>query len=201
MGDVAAYLNAQKLSKFDELRDSIRKSVELVMDAVYRARASDDGPFFYHHIIVVGHSLGSVISYDVLNRLLIDDPALEVQGRTNLLLTFGSPLDKSAFLFRVKGGTDELREAAAANWQPMIQNYSFRPKQWINLYSWMDIISGKLTFYDDPDLPNGDAPCVDNRYDPGAVLPLAAHNEYWGNELFGDILYKTCWSGRSSRKP
>lgn len=189
MGDVAAYLSAHKMSKFDELRDNIRTAVEHVMTAVYRARIADNAPLSYDKVIVVGHSLGSVISYDVLNRMLVNDPNLDVQERTKLLLTFGSPLDKSAFLFRVKGGTDELREAAAANWQPMIQDYSFRPERWINLYSWMDIISGRLRFYDDPE-GQGNSRNVRNLYDRQAILPLAAHTEYWGNDLFADILYE-----------
>ena len=50
----------------------------------------------------VGHSLGSVIAYDALNRLLRDDAAasvaLEVKKRTKLLLTFGSPLGIAEWL-------------------------------------------------------------------------------------------------------
>jgi hypothetical protein len=163
---------------------------------------------------VVGHSLGSVISYDVLNLLLLEDeknaalrrptsppgpaprkpgePAdpLNIQERTKFLLTFGSPLDKAAFLFRTKGGTDELREAAAAAWQPLIQDYGFRPAEWVNIYSWMDIISARLQYYDDPDNPaNGGGQRVHNRYDWEAILPLAAHTSYWTDKIFGDTIY------------
>ncbi len=205
MGDVAAYLSAHKLSKFDELRDRIKKSVLDVMAAVYRCRVDGQNTFFYNKIMVVGHSLGSVISYDVLNLLLVEDEvadekaaasgkkadSLRVQERTKLLLTFGSPLDKAAFLFRTKGGTDELREAAAANWQPLIRDYAFRPDSWVNIYSWMDIISGNLHFYDDPENPaHGAGRRIDNQCDYEALLPLAAHIEYWINRKFGDTMYE-----------
>ena len=152
-------MSAHKLSKFNELRDAIQISVGRVIAGVYLAQAQDYKPapdvshleggvvtqppgaaksptFLYDNIIVVGHSLGSVISYDVLNHMLVDDEIartaghseqiLQVQERTKLLLTFGSPLDKTAFLFRIKGGTDELREAAAANWQPLIRVWQHR---------------------------------------------------------------------------
>jgi len=201
MGDVAAYLSAHKLSKFDELRDSIQKAVFDVMAAVYTAPGNGDCPFLYDKLIIVGHSLGSVISYDVLNRMLVEDElaaasdgnkaqGLHVKDRTKLLLTFGSPLDKTAFLFRTKGNTDELREAAAANWQPLIRKYAFRPESWVNIYSAMDIVSGNLHFYDDPDDPSsGGTKRIDNMFDWEALLPIAAHVQYWTNRKFGDTLY------------
>ncbi len=201
MGDVAAYLTAHKLSKFDELRDKIKKSVLDVMAGVYRYRHPGQKSFAYNKVMVVGHSLGSVISYDVLNLLLVEDEklaalgnaadALHIQERTKVLLTFGSPLDKSAFLFRTKGGGDELREAAAAAWQPLIRAYAFRPDDWINIYSWFDIISGYLNFYDDPqNRANGGGKRIQNRFDWEALLPLAAHIEYWTDDIFGDTMYQ-----------
>lgn len=198
VGDVAVYLSAHKLSKFDALRERIRKSVFDVMAAVYRA--SDKQELLYRNIAVVGHSLGSVISYDILNQLLIQDelaqmagkPGDAIQARTKLLLTFGSPLDKTAFLFRTKGDTDELREAAAANWQPLIRSYAFRPAHWVNIHSAMDIISGKLHYYDDPtDTKSNADKRVDNVCDWGAFLPLAAHTQYWTTGTLGDVLYRT----------
>jgi hypothetical protein len=206
MGDVAAYLSAHKLSKFDELRENIQKAVFNAISGVYRKRAEGKDGLLYRNVMVVGHSLGSVISYDVLNRLLLEDeiaataaaPAgrvdngLRVQERTKLLLTFGSPLDKAAFIFRTKGGTDELREAAAAAWQPLIRKYQFRPDTWINIYSWFDIISGALHFYDDPkNTANGGDKRVRNTVDFEALLPLAAHTQYWTNRKFGDTIYQT----------
>jgi len=56
-------------------------------------------------VVWVGHSLGSVVVYDALNALLTDDALakddnkVRAIARTRLLLTFGSPLDKIAFIF------------------------------------------------------------------------------------------------------
>ena len=52
-------------------------------------------------------SLGSVIAYDALNALLNEDAlnqhALKVAERTRVLATFGSPLDKIAYVFSLAG--------------------------------------------------------------------------------------------------
>ncbi len=200
VGDVAAYVSAYKLSKFEELRTGIAKRVYEVSRAVYHARKRDDSDFQYQKIIVVGHSLGSVISYDALNRLLLDDhfalanadlkAFVNVSERTKMLLTFGSPLDKIAFLFRTrKVKTDELRESAAAAVQPLILDYRFRPDTWVNIYSWADIISAPLNFYDTPQRGGG-AKRIKNKPDKEAWVPLTAHTEYWHNALLGDELYE-----------
>ncbi|MGO9641058.1 MAG: hypothetical protein ACLP1Y_07135 [Candidatus Acidiferrales bacterium] len=208
MGDVAVYVTSFKVSRWDEVRDKIKKTVAEVVGAVYGARSGGDpdqagaggkGNFLYSKVMVVGHSLGTVISYDVLNWLVLQDELaamegrpkeelLEVADRTKLMLTFGSPLDKVAFLFRTKGNTDELREAAAAAWQPLIRKYGFRPAEWVNIWSWFDIVSANLRFYDDPS-GAGAGKRVVNKTDPEAFVPLVAHTEYWNDDLLGDTMY------------
>jgi hypothetical protein len=199
IGDVAVYVSAHKLSKFEELRDAIQRSVLDVMGAVYTAKTLEGQAFRYNKIIVVGHSLGSVISYDLLNQLLLEDElstvradVRDVRERTKLLVTFGSPLDKIAYLFRIKKSTDELRDAAIAAWQPMIRNYRFRPDAWWNVYSWMDLFSAPLHFYDDPDdKHNGGDQRVENLRDRRAWVPIVAHTAYWTDPLLGDLLYQS----------
>lgn len=215
VGDVAAYIAAHTVSKFYDLRQQIWQTAMKVARAVYRAeahhKAGSDGPeFLYEKIIIVGHSLGSVIGYDVLNGLLLEDEfsdrPLHVANRTRMLLTFGSPLDKTAFLFRTQADMcSAVREVAAAAVQPMIQNYDNRPHEWVNLYSKSDIISGHLDFYDPPDetnakdktrfldaatAPVADSRAVNNMVDPDARTPLAAHVEYWNGKLFAEQLIR-----------
>jgi len=213
VGDVAAYIAAHTVSKFYDLRQEIWQTAMKVARAVYRAqahhKASPDGPgFLYEKIIMVGHSLGSVIGYDVLNGLLLEDEfsdrPLHVANRTRMFLTFGSPLDKTAFLFRTQADMcSAVREVAAAAVQPMIQNYDNRPHEWVNLYSGSDIISGHLDFYDPPNESNAKdktpfmdpatAPVADDRAvnnipDSDARTPLAAHVEYWNGKPFAEQL-------------
>jgi hypothetical protein len=146
---------------------------------------------------VAGHSLGSVIAYDTLNRLMLDDwlskNNLGIANRTNSLVTFGSPLNKTAFFFTIQGkDTLRIRERLAATVQPMIESYhKFRKFRWINVYSRNDIISGKLEFYD---LVNMQTPkevppqAVHNVVDKDASVPLLAHVDYWKNPTVWNAL-------------
>jgi hypothetical protein len=196
LGDVAIYVTPYKLDGFYQLREEIRQCNYDVARAVYEQKE-------YDRVFVVGHSLGSVIVYDTLNQLINEDIAaaasgqgsLDVAARTPLLLTFGSPLDKTAFLFGTQTAT-EAREALAATKQPLIQAYRYRPQQWVNLWSTWDIISGSLDFYDPPccehdELIQDDdnllrnAKRIENVKDLEATTLLAAHTQYWkGNQLF-----------------
>lgn len=191
LGDVAIYVMPYKLDAFNDLRREIRSRCFKLADAVYRLKDAG-GKLLYDHVIVVGHSLGSVVTYDVLNQLIREDEAgagSDVAKRTSLFLTFGSPLDKTAFIFSLQGrGTSEPREALAASVQPMIRDYRLRPAKWINVWAPWDIISGHLAFYDED--PNGTNPQnVQNLVDPDATTPIAAHTEYWANPLVYQTVY------------
>jgi hypothetical protein len=202
VGDVAAYVASNKVDRFDELRQKLKTLAHDSAAAVYMAKAPASNAFEYEKVAIVGHSLGSVIAYDTLNRLLDDDslaggtPAVAKVGvlqRTSVFLTFGSPLDKTAFFFSILGkNTRHIREQLAAVVQPLIENEACRQAiRWINIYSRNDIISGRLTFYD---LPAGTPPPlpairpVENVEDPEATIPLTAHVEYWGNRIVWDRL-------------
>jgi len=190
VGDIAAYVQPQKLDRFFELRAKIKDRAVAIAEALY-AQKSDGVHFDYEHIVLVGHSLGSVIVYDTLNRLLLNDAAVTAPGRpwniaarTKYLLTFGSPLNKIAFIFSTqskKRSMTDARERLAALVQPLINSAVIRAGiKWVNIYSPWDIISGPLDFYDPP--TEMGPPALDER-DPEAVTFLAAHTEYWRNTL------------------
>jgi len=196
VGDVAIYTSSYKVSEFDEIRDKIRATVFAAARPIYTARTgpANTGPFVYDQVYVLGHSLGSVIAYDTLNSLLVEDRlgtnSVDIAGRTKLLLTFGSPLDKVAFIFRThSSSTHDFREKAAEQLQPLIKDYDNRPNHWVNIWSPMDIISGRLKYYDDTNKGTGGSKRVDNRWDLQAWVPFAAHTEYWQNTLFAKTLY------------
>ena len=194
VGDVAIYVMPYKVDAFNDLRKEIKEAVYKVAHAVYALKDQSGTQPAYDHVIVLGHSLGSVIAYDALNRLIHEDSvaeaadALHIVDRTPLFLTFGSPLDKTAFIFGAQGhGTTEARESLAASVQPLIQSYENRPENWINIYSPWDIISGYLDLYDLPDAT--DSKKVKNLKDPEATTLLMAHTEYWNNGLLVRTLY------------
>lgn len=207
VGDVTAYVASNKVDCFDELRAKIKTIAKESLSAVYSAKDPGSDRFEYDNVCIVGHSLGSVIAYDTLNRLLADDmlagantaantvaaadgPA-GIRKRTRLLLTFGSPLDKTAFFFSVIGKTTRhIREHMAAVVQPLIEYRACRRRiPWVNVYSRNDIICGKLDFYDFPEGMPGVRRVV-NTKDEDALVPLVAHVEYWSNSTVWTQLLK-----------
>lgn len=198
-GDLAAYVSSYTLDRFHDLRSRIKDTIWKKARAIYAATAEDAPGFEYAECAVVGHSLGSLIAYDTLNRLILEDEPthpgeadptrLDVVSRTRLFLTFGSPLDKTAFIFGVQGmRTTEAREALAASVQPMICDYALRPRKWVNIYSPWDIVSGFLDYYDPPG--SADPRKIDNRIDPQATTLLKAHLEYWRDPILFEVLHR-----------
>ncbi len=187
VGDVAAYVSSHKVSKFAELRQSIQETALTIAKAIYSNQE-------YEKVIVVGHSLGSVVAYDTLNRIINEDSlsnnGMSVLQRTRLLLTLGSPLDKTAFVFRMQLKNAVVREAAAGAKQPLIVDYRNRPFPWVNIYSRQDWISGALDYYDDPELSHSDPKRVQNVEDRFSFIPLAAHTEYWDHSAFQEQLFR-----------
>ncbi|HEX2188678.1 MAG TPA: hypothetical protein VHG51_07245 [Longimicrobiaceae bacterium] len=206
LGDVAVYLSSHKLNEFDDLRAQIRGIGRDVGCAIYGARAAGSGKHEYDGVVVVGHSLGSVVAYDTLNAVLNQDMTLreqlprgarglEAEDRTLRLITFGSPLDKSAFIFRTQKERSQIREGLAAAVQPLIEREGGkRLIRWTNIYSPLDPISGRVDFYDPPlggKQPPGspeDPRRVENRRDPRASVFGHAHTAYWTNPLLADEL-------------
>jgi hypothetical protein len=193
IGDVAAYVSSHAVSKFADLRAQICEAAMRVSKAVYEAWDTERSGFAYDSVIVVGHSLGSVIAYDTLNTLMLEDglasSPIGVAKRTSMLLTFGSPLDKTAFIFRTqKSQESEVREGLAAAVQPMIVDYENRPRRWINIYSTHDWIGGSLEYYDDLTQQTHRDRFVRNVEDPDATIPLVAHTMYWKNPTLAAAL-------------
>jgi hypothetical protein len=183
VGDFAAYIQPQELDRFNRLRARVK-------ECVWRsARSVFVSPERYDEIVIIGHSLGSVIGYDTLNRLYREEQlgvVPDVESRSKLFVTFGSPLDKIAFLFAIQGSNREGRDALAASEEPLIAFPEKRPR-WVNVYSEWDIISGSLDFYDRcPQSPHH----VENISDPEACTWLAAHTEYWDSRLLFDTIFE-----------
>lgn len=200
-GDVAAYVAPFKVSKFEEIRHAIQERGRTVARFIYAVRAPGSDRPLYDRVMVVGHSLGSVLAYDTLNDAMSRDASAEgwgagspagqfdVVNRTSLLLTFGSPLDKTAFIFRTQRNALEVsaREKLVSAVQPLIQSYRNRRCRWINVWSRSDWISGPLGYYDRPQPPPGQGIC--NIENNESRSPAAAHTEYWSGSLIPGALH------------
>lgn len=190
MGDVVIYVDSFKVDRFLDLRLRIKKWLRTQIEMIYTARETTKpgAPFYYDKVAFLGHSLGSVIAYDMLNALLNDDDArpvnskLDVVGRTSVLCTAASPLDKIAYIFSLQDGqTSHTREALATTVQPLIQDYRrYRQMKWVNVYAERDIIGHALNFFDHERAQGySDRSKVDNVLDREVQIPLIAHIEVW----------------------
>src|SRR6185503_11824642 len=105
----------------------------------------------YDEVYFVAHSLGAVVAYDTINAIFRDELVLrrpiDAVNRTRGLLTYGAPLDKTAFLFRAYSSGSVERLAAVAAWQPLIVSKAFRKLAWINIHSVADPISASIEYY------------------------------------------------------
>jgi hypothetical protein len=210
MGDVAIYVSSNEVNRFWRIRKEIKDTGVQLASLIYsmlEERGADIAAgteqhhaeekavqLAYRKVIIVGHSLGSVLAYDTLNETIkndqVDHGILQIVERTEALITLGSPLDKTAFLFRQNVKNAVVREALSAAVQPLIQQYIYRPRWWINIFSPYDIVAGSLEYYDDPGNP-AEPRRVRNLEDKVWIMnPIRAHTGYWGRPLTREILYK-----------
>jgi len=191
LGDVALYTTADENSSYYRTRMAIlKRSTDLV-----RHLCEEGG---YAGVYMAGHSLGSVIAYDTINKYVKDTRAGVVPVGAGLgmerlrgLLTFGSPLDAVYYFFRTEVGAHEpVRAQILSSLHGFRKRSSGRdygrftlapyrvPKleqcRWLNVYSHTDLISRCLVFYE-----------VDeqvSRIYPWS--PIRSHLAYWSDPGF-----------------
>jgi hypothetical protein len=201
IGDAVRYLYLDPRSEHHETR---RRIINGALDELRELMTGDR----YNRIFVVGHSLGSVIAYDVLNRVVQETNVVQIdQSRRILrqqaekiagLITFGSPLDKIAFFFRERVEEDKkVQRQVLSNLHgfktlslpedrtginignPMVFNLD--NIRWLNFYHPEDLISGKLDYYDLKDQPFEHLDSRDGNIEiKKHFSKLRAHSCYWG---------------------
>jgi hypothetical protein len=151
-------------------------------------------PLKFKHIIWVAHSLGTVISYNVLSDLFHDALELEkksekkgeideeqlkgisiFKGSLFRFITLGSPLDKVAYLF----AKSALRPWPDVPRQNLLENGEGEIKKewWVNFYHVFDPVSGSL----ESPLICGNEPPINEHIGLFGLkyLPGLAHLAYW----------------------
>ena len=163
MGDVVIYTTSDARSANYEIR---QKMLNGAVEEMKQLLAND----LYQQIVIVGHSLGSVIAYDALSRIVLEmnvngNPLSEQAQKITGLVTFGSPLDKIAFFF-----DERTRDESYVQRQTLAQLHGFRrvgPStdqepiiiespikknlenlKWLNFYHLKDPVSGSLDAYE-----------------------------------------------------
>ena len=143
----------------------------------------------FDRVVWVCHSLGTVISFNVLSDLLHRaaeteqtklSPALsedlrqritsqkegivKFRGAVRRFITMGSPLEKAAFLF----------PTSIRDWPTQPGRPDTAPLRWVNFYHVLDPVSGRLQ----SDRLCGQSP-PSNLHIRSGLIPGAAHVRYW----------------------
>ena len=188
--EIANYTSPHEKPGNFRLRQEILKECQSLLEAIL----NDEG---YQCVVIAGHSLGSVIAYDTLNRVNIAVnfksgkaiPYHKIAG----LITFGSPLDKIAFYFR-----EHTAQAQSLLRQINEHLHSFKAKQldtlrsefplsdpiedklagvpWVNYFSTKDPIRGHIDLFE---IPQEDNVHLELKESWGV-----AHIGYWTHEPF-----------------
>jgi hypothetical protein len=183
LGDIAIYNVLDEKSKFYSVRVQILEGATRSLKNLIEKKEGDR--LAYTSILLAGHSLGSQIAYDTMNRINLlanlgqlrnyDTNGFFVPGDTidgshtiiklsdqiKGFITFGSPLDKIVFFLRQHIADHQYL------WQQITDNYHcFKQRQWNNLtYSPEQTISSGIkrllddipwfNYYDGDDIISG----------------------------------------------
>lgn len=182
-GDVVLYASSDQKSKFFPIRQKILE--EGVKKVKHILEKLD-----YNEIVLAGHSLGSVIAYDILDRLNkemnVNASLREHAVRLKGLVTFGSPLDKIAFFFdeKIDRSKQGIRYAIVSqlhgfkrvpaeeeNLRNGLKAY-FEHVKWLNFWTKGDPVCDSLSVYRDVANEEVTLPFKTKN-------PLACHGFYW----------------------
>jgi len=145
-------------------------------------------PVIFERVVWVAHSLGTVISYNVLSDLFSRAEELQTRGTSkqkegvrrfrealSRFVTLGSPLDKVAYLF----GTGSLRPWPKGDREKLVNHgdtiqQNGRKEWWVNFFHVLDPVSGALS----SSLICGKRAPINVSIGPFGI-PGVAHLAYW----------------------
>jgi len=207
IGDVAIYFQGlDNRSEYYEVRKQILDLTTQKLVALAELRVDNGGGGqpkepYYDEVLVAAHSLGSVIAYDALNRLAVEQRSdsdgsgskMEPDDFNRLkgLFSFGSPLDKVVYFFQRTGSFEEPVRAQILNSLMALRRHSSgRPYgsykidrytaiqppgfRWHNAWSWGDVLGHRLDHFQ---IDKGKQFHFD-------YVPLVAHVEFWKDPNF-----------------
>lgn len=164
IGDVQVYTNRDELSMHFAAREGVLAAAEEVFETVDRRG--------YEGVVVVGHSLGSVVALDALERLDARDS--DILTRVDAIVTFGTALEKVKYFFsresdsysalavrRLKereraianaGGIEDIRQSVAVTQslqtlERAVDLAGGTRRAWVNLWYANDVVANPITSF------------------------------------------------------
>lgn len=207
IGDVAIYFGGlDTRSRHHTAREEIlhlvtgRLAALAELEQEPRGRSRRTVPY-YDEVLVAAHSLGSVIAYDAINRLAVEQRSDSDGDRFRMdraafdrikgLFTFGSPLDKVIYFFQRTGKVRQPVRAQIVSSLISLRRHStgrpygdfkiddydaIQPQgfRWHNAWSWGDVLGHRLDHFQ---IDRGKQFHFD-------YVPLIAHTRFWNDPGF-----------------
>ncbi len=123
-------MTVQETARYFQNHDQIATQIREQLKTELRSRLANN-----EAVMIIGHSLGSVIAYDTLWEL---SHLEQLPGKVDCLLTLGSPLGMNYVQHRILGNDQKGRK-----------KYPHNIRHWINLSSVGDITALDRVFHDD----------------------------------------------------
>lgn len=149
VGDIVVYNVVDPKSKYYEIRrcilDGAVKAIQFLIEKENPNHPEGEPDMAYPSILVAGHSLGSQVAYDALNKInfLINEKKIanyscdglcekplskkgrQIVSQLRGFITFGSPLDKIAFFLR-----ENIPDEQFVRRQMLNNFHGFKQKNW-----------------------------------------------------------------------
>jgi hypothetical protein len=133
LGDVQVYAERDENSEHYAAREAVLKEAERTFELISRRG--------YRHIIVIGHSLGSVIAFTSLDRLVRRIPPL--LSRIDAFITVGTALEKVRYFFERRKEQDDAASARLVAPAKTIAT----GRAWLNLWYANDVVADPITTF------------------------------------------------------
>jgi len=211
VGDIVVYTASDRRSLYYDARQDILGGA--VRAFRYLLESEDGKRHRYDRVILAGHSLGTQVAYDAVNRLVhqLDEgvvagwnskgkstvvPGLALTDVFQGFVTFGSPLDKIAFFLRA-----QVPAEAYVRRQMVAHYHSFKQRDWT--LNWTPRFPVKPPFhrlldgvpwrnyFDKRDYVSGSLDYYSGLTNVDARLPkkIFTHNDYWAyTPMYVDII-------------
>lgn len=226
LNDVSIYNTTDVKSRFFKIRNCILDGAVNALRYLLEAHpvAGENHSFFkYQNVLLVGHSLGSQIAFDAVNRInhLVNQGEIKgyncqgkcdaadgekaISERLNGLVTFGSPLDKIAFFFREQvPATEYLRCQLINNF------HGFKQRDWVNLSPFKTLVRASekrlfehvpwRNYWDAKDYVSGSLDFYKGVVNINCAFPASrfsfTHSNYWScTNMYGEIIEHFLLSG------
>jgi hypothetical protein len=134
LGDIEVYVNQDENKKFFEARQNVIRQTEHVFRTVDERN--------YKEVIVFGHSLGSVVAFDVLVDGDLPEGFLD---RVKGFVTFGSAWEKVRYFFDRKSGDPERGERR--RFVNRALNKIETNMWWLNVWNTTDWVANPISTY------------------------------------------------------